>query len=370
MTSLPLRDDLRDATPYGAPEGCVRARLNVNENPYPPSPVVQESIATAIAASLPLANRYPEREFPHLRQDLADYLHAEAGVPLDAEQLWAANGSNEVMTHILLAFGGPGRCLIGANPTYSMYPQYARDTFTRYLQVPRRADFSIDVAALIDHARAEQASVVIIASPNNPTGALTPNPTIAEVATSLRGTGPDGSECVVVVDEAYAEFRNPGTPSALELLDEHPNVIVTRTMSKAFAMAWLRLGYAAASSEIMQALRLVRLPYHLSTLTQAAASAALAHREELLARVAEIRQRRDDTAAWLRERGFTVHPSDANFLLYGSYADRDRVCAALAERGILIRGVGPAGHVRVTIGTAAEMALFQQELQEARYAAP
>ena len=238
----------------------------------------------------------------------------------------------------------------------------------------RGTDLANELGAIHLHSVAALAEAemdaVIIASPNNPTGALTPNPTIAEVATSLRGTGPDGSECVVVVDEAYAEFRNPGTPSALELLDEHPNVIVTRTMSKAFAMAGLRLGYAAASSEIMQALRLVRLPYHLSALTQAAASAALAHREELLARVAEIRQRRDDTAAWLRERGFTVHPSDANFLLYGSYADRDRVCAALAERGILIRGVGPAGHVRVTIGTAAEMALFQQELQEARYAAP
>lgn len=369
MTTLPLRDDLRAATPYGAPEGVVRARLNVNENPYPPSPAVQESIAAAVAAALPVANRYPEREFPQLRQVLADYLRAEAGVQLTSEQLWAATGSNEVMIHILLAFGGPGRCLIGANPTYSMYPQYARDTFTRYLQVPRRSDFSIDVGALLERARTEQASVVIIASPNNPTGALTANPTIAEVARNLRGAGPGGSDCVVVVDEAYAEFRNPGSASALELLADHPNVIVTRTMSKAFAMAGLRLGYAAASCKIMQIMRLVRLPYHLSAITQAAASAALTHREELLARVADIRQRREETAAWLRARGFTVHPSDANFLLYGPYPDRDAVCAALAARGVLIRGVGPAGYVRVTIGTAAEMAIFQQELQEAGYAA-
>jgi histidinol-phosphate aminotransferase len=169
---------------------------------------------------------------------------------------------------------------------------------------------------------------------------------------------------LVVIDEAYAEFRREGTPSALELLDEHRNLVVTRTMSKAFALAGARVGYLVAAAEICDALRVVRLPYHLSAVTQATAVAALRHADELLANVAELRRERDRTVAWLRERGLEVADSDANFCLFGRFEDRHAVWEGLLQRGVLIRETGPDGWLRVSIGTAEEMAAFRAALLE------
>lgn len=364
MTSIPLRDDLVGSSPYGAPELRVTARLNVNENPYRPSDEVAQSIAQCVFAAAKDANRYPERDFPALREALADYLAAESGVRLAPEQIWAANGSNEVMLHLMQAFGGPGRVVLSSNPTYSMYPEYARDTFTGYQLVARRADFSIDVEALAIAAARTNASLILIASPNNPTGTATPLADLLDLATRVRGVGPNGSDTLVVVDEAYAEFRREGVDSALTLLSEAPNIVVTRTMSKAFGMAGLRLGYLAATPEIVDALRVVRLPYHLSAITQAAAIAALSHREELMAQIAHLRQLRDEAAAWLDARGFEVVDSDANFLLFGRFPDSHAVWAQLLDKGVLIREVGPEGFVRVSIGTDDEMDLFYRSLME------
>ena len=203
----------------------------------------------------------------------------------------------------------------------------------------------------------EQPSVVLLPSPNNPTGTALP----LDVVEALCAAAGDG---LVVVDEAYAEFRRAGTPSALELLPSLRNLVVTRTMSKAFALAGARLGYLAAAQEICDAIRVVRLPYHLSAVTQAAALAALRHADELLARVDELRAERDATAAWLAERGLTVAESDANFVLFGRYADRHAVWQGLLDRGVLIREVGPDGWLRVSIGTPAEMAAFRDALTE------
>ena len=374
--NLPLRPDLEGEAPYGAPEIDVPVRLNVNENPYPPSTAVIESIATAVARAAQGLNRYPERDFPRLREALADYLEAESGVHLTPEQIWAANGSNEVMLHVLQAFGGPGRTCLTFTPTYSMYPEYARDTLTDYVTRPRREDFTLDVETAVAAISELRPAVVILASPNNPTGTALPLEDIDRILEAARGHGPmlgaeigspaRASDCVVVIDEAYAEFRRPGVPSALELLGPaNPHLAVTRTMSKAFGAAGLRLGYLAADRALVDALRVVRLPYHLSAVTQAAALAALSHRDELMAQVASLRDERDALVAWLRGRGLTAHESDANFVLFGPFPDRESVWQALLDAGILIRVVGPEGFLRASIGTPEEMERLRSALAAA-----
>jgi histidinol-phosphate aminotransferase len=353
---LPLRDELRGVEPYGAPQVDVPVRLSVNENPYPPSPELVADAAAAVTEAMRGLNRYPDREAIGLRADLAAYLAHESHVSLPAQRVWAANGSNEIMQQILQAFGGPGRKVLSFAPTYSMYPEYARNTATDWVTAPRRDDFTVDAQEALDAVDRHRPSVIFIASPNNPTGTA--------VAPELVRKLHDATDGVVVVDEAYAEFRRDGTPSALELLDGHARLIVTRTMSKAFAYAGARVGYVAAAREIIDAFRVVRLPYHLSAVTQAVACAALAHSDELLARVAELRTRRDDLAMWLRARGLTVADSDANFVLFGTFDDRHAVWQGLLDRGVLIREVGPPGWLRVSIGTDDEDQAFKNALTE------
>jgi histidinol-phosphate aminotransferase len=352
----PLRAELRGQEPYGAPQLDVPVCLNVNENPYGPSQEVVDDIAAAVGRVAGELNRYPDREFVELRDALADYLAKESGVALTREQVWAANGSNEVMLQLLQAFGGPGRTAVSFAPTYSMYPEYARDSMTRWVAGRRREDFGFD----LEHARELVAehlpSVILLPSPNNPTGTALPREVVGELARIAPG--------VVVIDEAYAEFRRTGTASALELLTEHPNLVVTRTMSKAFALAGARIGYLAADPVLCDALRVVRLPYHLSAVTQAAGCAALRHADELLARVEDLRRERDRTVAWLRAEGFEVADSDANFALFGRFDDRRAVWQGLLEHGVLVRETGPDGWLRVSIGTPAEMTAFQDALME------
>ena len=350
--TLPLRPELVGEVPYGAPQLDVPVQLNVNENPYPPSEAVVAEIAAAVAEAARSMNRYPERDALALRADLARYL----GHDLTAEQVWAANGSNEVMLHVLQAFAGPGRTVLSFAPTYSMYPEYARDTHSAWRTAPRRADFSIDPDAARAAIAEHRPDVVFLASPNNPTGTALDLDTVAALADAAPG--------VVVVDEAYFEFAREGTPSALELLPAYPRLAVTRTMSKAFAFAGGRLGYLAASPAFVDALRIVRLPYHLSSVTQAVARVALAHADEMLAAVDRLRTARDDVAAWLRDQGLVVAESDANFVLFGRFADRHAVWQGMLDRGVLIREVGPAGWLRVSAGTPAEMAAFKQALVE------
>lgn len=361
---IPLREDLTGLEPYGAPMLEVPVVLNVNENPYPPAPEVVASIRDAVAEAATGLNRYPDREFAGLREDLADYLALESGVTVPPAEIWAANGSNEVMLHLLQAFGGPGRSVVSFLPTYSMYPEYARDTLTQWVTAPRRGDFTLDAAAAAHLVRSVTPAVVLLASPNNPTGTALPAEDLVTVLEAAVGNGPDGSDAIVVVDEAYGEFRREGTPSALALREAYPHLVVCRTMSKAFGMAGLRLGYLAAHPAVVDALRIVRLPYHLSALTQAAARAALAHRDSLMAQVASLRAERDALVDWLRGRGLKVAPSDANFVLFGVFASRRRIWEDLLERGILIREVGPEGYLRVTVGTPEETAAFKAALEE------
>jgi histidinol-phosphate aminotransferase len=352
---LPLREELRGIEPYGAPQLDVPVTLNVNENPYPPSEAVVADVAAAVADATRTLNRYPDREASALREALADYL----GHGVTPAQVWAANGSNEVMLQLLQAFGGPGRTAVSFAPTYSMYPEYARDTITGWVVGHRAEDFSLDTEHAVSVIKEQRPTVVLLPSPNNPTGTALPTDTVVAVCAATAEVGG-----VVVIDEAYGEFRRSGTPSALELLPTTPNLVVSRTMSKAFALAGARLGYLAASTEIVDALRVVRLPYHLSAVTQAVALAALRHRDELLGRVDDLRAERDRTVAWLRERGHTVADSDANFALFGTVPDRHAVWQGLLDRGVLIRETGPDGWLRVSIGTPEEMAAFKAALME------
>jgi histidinol-phosphate aminotransferase len=358
---LPLRPELAGSAPYGAPQLAVPNLLNVNENPYPPSPEVVADIAAAVAQAAAGLNRYPDREFLDLRADLADYLAVESGVRVAPEQVWAANGSNEVMLHVLQAFGGPGRTALSFAPTYSMYPEYARDTHTRWVAGRRTEQFEVDPAQARALIAAEQPSVVLLTSPNNPTGTSLELDVVREVLDAAAEV-PGG--CVVVVDEAYAEFRREGVDSALTLLADHPHLAVSRTMSKAFGLAGARVGYLAASRAFVDALRVVRLPYHLSAVTQAVARAALRHREELMAQIGSLRSERDELVLWLRDRGIRVAESDANFVLFGVFEDRHAIWQGLLDRGVLIREVGPEGWLRVSVGTPQETAAFRAALVE------
>ena len=356
MTSEPdevrarLRADLRHLHPYGAPQLDVPVQLNTNENPYAPSERLRKAITDGVAAVAGTLNRYPDRDAVELRKDLADYL----GHGLTAGQLWAANGSNEIIQQLLQAFGGPGRTALGFEPSYSMHPLISQVTGTRWVEGSRDADYGMSTAA--EQVTLHQPDVVFVTSPNNPTGTSVPLELIAEVYDAAPG--------IVVVDGAYAEFARAGTPSALTLLPGRPRLVVCRTMSKAFAAAGTRLGYLAADPAVVEALLVVRLPYHLSTVTQAVARAAIAHRDEPLATVEALRRSRDDLVGWLRERGLTVADSDANFILFGIFEDREAVWQGLLDRGVLIRNTGPTGWLRVTIGTPAENDAFKQALTE------
>ena len=352
LAELPLRPELVGEVPYGAPQLDVPYCLNVNENPYPPSEQVVTEIAAAVADAARGMNRYPERDALALRADLAHYL----GHGLHASQVWAANGSNEVMLHVLMAFGGPGRTLLSFTPTYSMYPEYARDTHTTWVTEGRRLDFTIDGDAAVAAIERHRPDVVIVTSPNNPTGTAVSLDTVVRICEAAPG--------VVVVDEAYHEFARTGTPSALELLPRFPRLAVSRTMSKAFAFAGGRLGYLAAAPAFVDALRIVRLPYHLSAVTQATARVALAHASEMLHHVEQLRGARDDLAEWLPAQGLEVVPSDANFILFGRFVDRHHVWESLLARGVLIRETGPAGWLRVSVGTPEEMTAFKRALTD------
>lgn len=358
MTFPPIREELRGLQPYGAPQLDVPVQLNTNENPYGPSDACADDIAAAVRAAATTLNRYPDREHVELRTALAAYLSRDTPHGVIAEQVWAANGSNEVMLQLLQAFGGPGRTAMSFAPTYSMYPEYARDTSTAWVQGRRAEDFTLDLDAAREAVEREQPSVVLLPSPNNPTGTALPPDAVGLLC---KAAGEGG---IVVVDEAYGEFRRAGVPSALELLPEHRNLVVTRTMSKAFAAAGLRLGYLAADPAICDAIRVVRLPYHLSAVTQATALAALRHAPELLGKVDELRAERDRTVEWLRVQGLTVADSDANFALFGTFGDRHAVWQGLLDRGVLIREVGPDGWLRVSIGTPGEMMAFKQAMTE------
>lgn len=351
LNDLPIRDSLRGRTPYGAPQLHVPIALNVNENTHEISEDILVDIIQRIAVSLKDINRYPDREFTALRELLATYVEHE----LTAQNIWAANGSNEVLQQLFMAFGGPGRKALSFSPTYSMYSLIAQSTDTKYVEAPRLERYEIDVD-LVTRAIAEhKPDIVLICSPNNPTG----TPVEVEVIEAAYAA----TDGIVVVDEAYSEF-SLNENSALSLLEGRPRLVVSKTMSKAFAFAGARLGYLAADAAVCDAMRLVRLPYHLSALTQAAAEAALTHSKRMLATVADIRDQRDRFYVAMQDLGLDPYRSDANFVLVGGIANPTKTWQDLLDRGILVRDIGIPNTLRITAGTEAETTAVISALTE------
>ncbi|MEN0133906.1 MAG: histidinol-phosphate transaminase [Rhodococcus sp. (in: high G+C Gram-positive bacteria)] len=349
VDALPIRENLRGKSAYGAPQLTVPVQLNTNENPHPPTKALVDDVAESVREAARELHRYPDRDAVALRTDLAAYLARQTGVPVTVDNVWAANGSNEILQQLLQAFGGPGRSAMGFVPSYSMHPIIADGTETEWLPIFRRADFALDVDAATAAIAERRPDVVFVTSPNNPTGHSVG---IAELRRVL-----DSAPGIVIVDEAYAEFSD--APSALTLIDEYPSkLVVSRTMSKAFAFAGGRLGYLAAAPAFIEALLLVRLPYHLSVVTQAAARAALRHANETLGSVHALATERVRVSKALEDTGFHVIPSDANFILFGEFTDSARAWQAYLDRGVLIRDVGIPGYLRATVGLASENDAF------------
>jgi histidinol-phosphate aminotransferase len=353
-----LRSDLQDEKPYGAPQLTVRAALNTNENSYPVSPEVVSDMLAELTTVLPTLNRYPDREFTDLRGALAAYL-SRSGTDFGPDQVWAGNGSNEVLLHLLQAFGGPGRRAIGFTPSYSMHAIIATTTGTHWTHGRRSQDparlFTLDPESVAAQVAELDPHLVFICSPNNPTGTAVG----LDVIEAAYAAAPNA---VVVVDEAYAEFARRGTPTALSLLAGRERLVVTRTLSKAFALAGGRLGYLAADPELIDLLRLVRMPYHLSAPSQAVARAALRHADTMLSTVDVVKDQRDRIVVELTEMGYRPVPSDANFVLFGGLADSARTWQALLDQDVLVRDVGIPHYLRVTAGTPQETSAFLDAL--------
>ncbi|WP_411733637.1 histidinol-phosphate transaminase [Paeniglutamicibacter sp.] len=355
LANLPLRENLQGLEPYGAPQIDVPIQLNVNENTHPLPAEVHRAIVEEVSAAAVGLNRYPDREFTELRERLAAFL----GHGLGSDNIWAANGSNEVLQQILQAFGGPGRSVMSFPPTYSMYPLLASGTDTTYVAGVRSADYGLSAADAAAQVREAAPNIVILCSPNNPTGTALG----LDVVEAVYEAG-KASNAIVIVDEAYAEFAHTGTLSALSLLPGRERLIVSRTMSKAFALAGARLGYLAAAPEVTDAIRLVRLPYHLSAVTQATANAALKHADILLANVEAIKVQRDRIVNELTRMGLHPASSDSNFVFFGGIKDTKAIWEGLLEAGVIIRDVGIPGHLRVTAGTEDETTAFLVRLEE------
>ncbi|GAA2833413.1 histidinol-phosphate transaminase [Kitasatospora paracochleata] len=359
IDDLPIRDELRGQSPYGAPQLDVPVQLNTNENPYPlPEPLVAR-IAERVAEAARTLNRYPDRDAVELREGLAAYLTRTTGHPVTREQVWAANGSNEVLQQLLQTFGGPGRTALGFEPSYSMHALISRGTGTGWISGPRNEDFTVDLDAARAAIAERRPNVVFICSPNNPTGTAVAAETVLALYDAAQAAGPS----IVVVDEAYVEFSHRA--SLLPLLAGRPNLVVSRTMSKAFGAAGLRLGYLAADPAVVDAVQLVRLPYHLSAVTQATALACLEHTDTLLGYVAQLKAERDRLVDALRGLGLEVTDSDANFIQFGRFADTHAVWEAILAHGVLVRDNGVPGWLRVTAGTPAENDAFLDAVRNA-----
>ena len=353
---LPLRQDLKPLSPYGAPQVPAEATLNTNENPYAPSPALAKAIADRTHKVALNLNRYPDRDAISLRKGLASFINNLSSTSFDSDQVWAANGSNEIIQSLFMAFGD--RPALGFTPSYSMHPLIAKVIGVNWRDGGRRADFSLDLVKAKEEIAAVKPALTFITTPNNPTGTtvtLEEISQLADAAAKVNG--------LLIVDEAYAEFSN--LPSAVTLISKFPNLVVIRTMSKAFAFAGARLGYLIADPDVVSAMYLVRLPYHLSSLTQAAAEVALEFQSELLSTVSTLVESRISVVAELEKMGLRVIPSQANFILFAGFSQEPaQLWRQLLDRGVLIRDVGLLAHLRMTIGNEAENQKFIAALKD------
>ncbi|CAB4731289.1 MAG: histidinol-phosphate transaminase [Actinobacteria bacterium] len=343
---LPIRNELEDLKPYGAPQISGVRALNTNENPYElPAQVVAEML-NALPEVLTNLNRYPDRDAVKLRVALAKYINTTSSHEFTAQNIWAANGSNEILQTLMLACGGRGA--LGFVPSYSVHPLIAKATGTSWTSAERETTFDLDIKKAVNKILESKPGITFVTTPNNPTGTAMPYSDLEELAKVCRQING-----LLIVDEAYAEFSNE--KSAVNLISQYPNVVVVRTMSKAFAFAGARVGYAVANEALVDAMLVTRLPYHLSSTTQALALVALNNSKALLAEVDALIAERDRVTSELVKLGFEVAPSSANFLLFrGFNGDSKTVWESLVAAGVLIRDVGLRGYLRVTIGLPSE----------------
>ena len=353
---LPLRSDLRSLSPYGAPQVAAQASMNTNENPYSLSEQLQNAITIAVSEISSQLNRYPDRDAQRLRNKLATYINELSSTGFTQENIWVANGSNEVIQSIFLAFG-QGKAL-GFTPSYSMHALIGRVTKTDWIDGSRNSDFSLNIEDAIKQIQTNQPTLTFLTTPNNPTGGAVAIADILKIAEAVKAVGG-----LLVIDEAYAEFSEH--VSAVTMISNNPHVIVIRTMSKAFAFAGARVGYLVADPKVIDAMLIVRLPYHLSSITQAVAQVALDFKEELLADVDTLIEARNKMVKALTSLGLKTIDSDANFILFTGFPqDATQLWSDLLKKGVLIRDVGVSGHLRVTIGNEAENVLFIAALKE------
>jgi histidinol-phosphate aminotransferase len=346
---VPVRDDLRALERYHSPRVDVAVRLNVNESPFPPPDAWHEELAAELAGVE--WNRYPDRSAHDLRAAIAGW----HGVRTD--QVFAANGSNEVLQTLLLAYGGRDRTVVTFEPTYQLHGHIARITGTAVVEGERDTDFTLDPADALDVIASAQPVVTFLCSPNNPTGLMESPATVRAVLEAAPG--------LVVVDEAYAQFADW---TALELVDDAVPLVVVRTFSKTWSMAAARLGYLVGPAWVVSALEQVVLPYHLDAAKQLAGRLALGHVDAMDARVKQIVAERERLAEALQRLPVDSFPSGANFILFRP-ADGPAVWQALVDRGVLVRDCSSwprlANCLRVTVGMPEENDRFLDALAEA-----
>ena len=355
---LPLRENLRGSSPYGAPQIADVIALNTNENPHPLPADVRDRVMDRIAEITTNLNRYPDRDAIELREKLASYINHLSQERFNSRNIWAANGSNEILQTLFLAFGGSDRTAIGFTPSYSVHPMIANITGTRWIAGSRDSDFQIDAQGAASGIREVKPRLVFLTTPNNPSGTST---SISDIEVLARAAADVGA--LLVVDEAYGEFSSEA--SAVTLITRYPNLVVSRTMSKAFAFAGVRVGYLVAHPRVIDAMLVTRLPYHLSALTQAAAETAIESADLLQSGLDEIRSERERVRAAITLNGWKAFPSSANFILFtGFTGPSNEIWEAFLDRGILIRDIGLTGHLRVTIGTRVENDAFIAAMHE------
>ncbi len=355
---LPIRADLYGISPYGAPQISEVVALNTNENPFELPKVVQDAIVSRIGEVVHSLNRYPDRDAQVLRSKLAEYISKTTGSSVFNENIWAANGSNEILQTIMIACGGADHLALGFTPSYSVHPLIAQLTRTPWFAGTRDQDFAINMAVAKKLIHEKNPSLIFITTPNNPSGTSTPLADIRELADLAGQVG-----ALLIVDEAYAEFSEE--ESAVSLIADFQHVVVVRTMSKAFAFAGTRLGYLVAHPAVVNAALIARLPYHLSSITQAAAEVALDYADLMQSEIVTLVSERSRVFEAISSMGHKPAPSAANFILFSGFKeDAGDVWQRLLDRGILIRDIGLRGYLRVTIGTPAENDQFIAALRE------
>jgi histidinol-phosphate aminotransferase len=342
------RADLSLRESYHSLQVAVEVRLNTNESPFPPPPGWRQALLAEIDAIE--YNRYPDRGAWGLRKALAD-LHGV--VP---ESVFCANGSNEVLQSLCLAYGGPGRRAVTFEPTYALHSHIAHLTGTAVAEFERRADFTLDADVVTAALHSTQPDITFLCSPNNPTGSADDPAVVAAALAAAPG--------LVVVDEAYGQFADW---SAIDLVADDLPLVVTRTYSKTWAMAAVRLGYLVGPPEVVEILERVALPYHLDAMKQAAGRLALRFTDEMEQRVATIVAERERLLAALGRLGATTWPSQANFILWRPPADAAAVWRGLLDHSVLVRDCSSwprlEGCLRVTVGTPEENGRFLAALE-------